>query len=203
MKVKSIKTICFVAVVLFLCACPTPADAVTIIGESVRIDYYGYAFLHKSISQSGKVEVRDPGAEFIAKAPSGGIDLFSIDISENTITITGVDSYSNNDCLEFEWKFVVDSSNSVAFDGAELVFSSLFSIPPFTFSVNPKVSFDSATSSIVVSRFIAAGAGTAVVNEGGQAVIEFTIIPEPSTIVLLGLGGLLIKRRRALRRSLR
>jgi hypothetical protein len=182
--------------IIVTCLLGIPANAESIIGKSVSIDYYGFAFYQEPVYQSGKVEVINPGAEFIARAPGDGADLFSIDISENTITITGLDSCSDDLRLKFEWNFVIDSPSPITFDGAELVSSSLFSIPPFTFPVNPNVSFDIATNSILVSRYISAGVGTAVVNKGGQAIIEFTTTPEPATLFLLGLGSLSLLRKR-------
>lgn len=90
--------------------------------------------------------------------------------------------------MEFTWTFVWTPPSGFAFDSANLVSSSLFAIPPFTFPVNPPVSFDAATHSISVGGFIADGIGMGVVNNGGLAVIDFTIVPEPPIWILLALG---------------
>jgi len=62
--------------------------------------------------------------------------------------------------------------------------------------VNASLYADSSTGVLAGMTFVAAGSGATVTNEYDNLSIAVENVPEPGSIALLGLGGLLIARRR-------
>jgi hypothetical protein len=166
-----------------------PAVGASAIGSlPISVNYSGSASVGGSVAQTAdfQASVQD----FIALGPDS-LPLFDVSAGANQISITALRSFTiqPNGFMDFNWVFALPSADGLSFSGANLVSSSLFSIPPFTFAVNPPVSFDPATQTISVGGFIADGIGCGTVNDGGAAVIDFTVIPEPPVWAWLTLGA--------------
>jgi len=172
------------------CALPVSQTnaASTILNQNVSVDYLAHAFLLTPVTQMTTFEAIQPGPDFTADGPDG-LPLFALDFASDILTITALRSYEDSGSLEFSWLLTLDTASELAFNSASLLSSSLFSIPPFTFPVDPTVGFDEDSKTISIYRFMAAGVGTAVVNAGGSAVISYTIIPEPSNCAMLTSGA--------------
>jgi len=155
----------------------------------------GFISVNYSASASGEGPVTQSAViqptlqDFIALGPDS-IPLFDVSFGAGQISITALRAFAigPNGFMDFTWDFAWTPASDLSFDSANLVSSSLFAIPPFTFPVNPPVSFDAASHSISVGGFIADGIGSGVVNNGGLAVIDFIVVPEPPAWILLALG---------------
>jgi len=172
---------------ILFCACVVAGfqtKATPIYSLPTSIVYNGSAGFYAPVSQS--VVISAPQESFTAMGPDSS-PLFDVSLSANQITITALRTFTigSSSFMDFHWDFTVVPGAGVSFASASLISSSLYSIPPFTFAVVPPVDFNSATGTISVGGFIADGVGQGTVNQGGSAVIGFTIVPEPSTGVLL------------------
>jgi hypothetical protein len=159
-----------------------------IYGLPVSVNYSASASFEGSVTQTAVFQATLQ--DFIALGPDS-LPLFDVSIGADQISITALRIFTvgPNGFMDFNWNFALTPAAGCSFDGANLISSSLFSIPPFTFPVNPPVSFDSTTLSISVGGPIVDGpSGIDTVNNGGVAVVGFTIVPEPSTWALLALG---------------
>lgn len=169
-------------------------------GQTILFDYRAQAGLQSPVTASGSFPAIQPGPDLTLAGPDGP-PLFEVEFFPGSLTITALRTFTDSAALDFRWAFTLPATSQLAFSSATLRSSTLFSIPPFTFAVEPTVVFDPTTRTITISRFIAAGVGTAQVNGGGSAVVDFTVVPEPSAatfFALLGIPFLLCVR---LRRS--
>jgi hypothetical protein len=181
------------SLLLFLAVFPICELAATTLppGQTVLFDYYTQAFGQNPVTQSGSFPALAAGPDLICNGPDG-LPLFRVDFSPDSLTIAALRGFQNNLSLEFRWAFSLPAGGELSFNSATLRSSTLFSIPPFTFPVEPTVVFDPVSRRISITRFIAAGSGTATVNEDGAAVVDFTVVPEPSVSVYVAISGILI-----------
>ncbi len=128
---------------------------------------------------------------FTALGPDS-IPLFDICFNSNQFCITGLRDFGvpSDETFGCFWQFSVASSNDLAFSGANLISSSLFSVPPIEPEADPTIYFDPTSGSITVNILIETGPYTATVNDGGSTVGYFSVVPEPSVPCLL-LAGIL------------
>ena len=191
---------CLIRIILscYILAGLQAIGSLAIYGQPVSVNYSASASGYGPVAQTAvfQATVQD----FIATYPDS-IPLFDVSIAADRISITALRTFTvpPNGFMNFNWKFALTPAAGLSFDSANLIFSSLFSIPPFTFPVNPPVSFDATTHAISVGGFIADGIGTGTVNNGGVAVVGFSIVPEPSSWALfaLGTGAVFLSGRRA------
>lgn len=171
--------------------------APTIYGLPVIVNYSG-SVPFETVNQTSTFLAMQQ--DFIALDPYSD-PLFDVSFGENQLTITALSNFSyTGGYLSFNWDFELTPYAGLSFDGANLISSSLFSLPPFSYNEVPGVSFDPTTDSISISMFISCGpVGTGTVNNGGVAVISFTTVPEPSTwaLLVLGTGAAFLSGRRA------
>jgi hypothetical protein len=165
-------------------------------GTTVVMEYTGNAGYANVVSTTDVATVGS-GVEFMSQRPGGTSDLFQIDLTNNLLTITALEGFTDSSFLSFNWEFTIQDP-LMTFDDASLVSNTLFSNPPFTNPVHPTVGFDTLNRTLTVSRFIAAGIGTATITNGGivEVSLSTSTVPEPSSTALLGLGGLALMFRR-------
>jgi hypothetical protein len=166
----------------------TEADE-PIYGLPVSVNYSTSATGYGLVTQTTVIQATLQ--DFISLGPDS-LPLFDVSIGTNRISITALRTFettSGNDYMEFNWNFALTPAAGLSFDGANLSSSSLFSVPPFTFPVNPQVTFDPTTDSISVDGLVLDGdIGIGIVNNRGVAIIDFITVPEPSTWALLASG---------------
>lgn len=185
---QNAKSVCWILCAALLATSIADGQGtLTIDGLPVSVNYSGSASSGRPVNQTATILAMRQ--DFVALGPDS-LPLFDVSFGADQISITALRTFTvqPNGFMDFNWNLALTPATGRSFSGANLMSSSLFSIPPFTFPVNPPVSFDSLTHSISVGGFIADGLGTGTVNNGGVAVIGFIVVPEPTTWALLALG---------------
>ena len=189
MNKKSIVVI-FFAVFLVL-----PANAtLTLIGDTVECSQIGSSTYYSSNPQSNVV---GPGLEFvIGFGPS--LEFFNIDISENTISILASMEVSDDPLGDLSDVIVKISDldwigypDHIITD-AVLTFNN--DVPEFT---QDDISFTADSVTIILGEGSDAGGSTTWINN--QLIIitlEASEVPEPCTLLLLGFGAVMLRRKR-------
>ncbi|OXU15416.1 PEP-CTERM sorting domain-containing protein [Sedimentisphaera salicampi] len=148
--------------------------------------------MNESIAPEEEMAMIAPSHPFVAVNPSGGITLTKIDSFESPMTSFGTngliqaDSFSGSTLLLSHNEDI--SSQFISFDGNDINENNIV-------QVSGSAAFENSTVS-----GLGLNPGTYEINDSDFAEGEnftLTITPEPATLALLGLGGALIRKRRA------
>jgi hypothetical protein len=107
-----------------------------IYGQPISVDYSGSASRGVTVNQTAIILAMQQ--DFISLGPDLN-PLFDVSFGGNQLTITALENFNvyQNGFLAFNWIFQLEPTSGLSFTSANLVSSSLFSIPPFGFPVNP------------------------------------------------------------------
>ena len=157
---------------------PLATNAASIIGQSVTMNYSAGSWPANSITDT-QTSVAGAGVEFTTRSPvAPNQDLFDVDFADGSLTITALQAFTNTTSVNFNWDFLINPLSDLVFTEATLVSNTLFSISPFTFSVNPTLTVNDQL--LNVNRFMACGSGTCTIADGGALNIAFSVTPVPA-----------------------
>jgi hypothetical protein len=171
----------------------------SIVGQSVTMSYDSAITSSSNNIADTQTSVIGTGVEFIARSPlAPNLDLFEVDFADSTLTITALHTLTDSTFMEFNWDFLINAPSGLVFTEASIISNTLFSIPPFTFAVDPTLTVNSQLLS--VNQFMSCGVGTCTVTDGGSLNIAFTVVPVPAAVWLfasglLGLVGMARRKR--------